>query len=77
MGTSFSVDKVKKFIENFIVILNRMQIRAALNQQTAVQFSQYASQQSPGNKQLTCCLFPGYCCDADNTYLLFISWRLL
>ena len=51
MGTSFSVDKVKKFIENFIVILNRMQIRAALNQQTAVQFSQYASQQSPGNKQ--------------------------
>ncbi|XP_052106312.1 Golgi resident protein GCP60-like isoform X2 [Mytilus californianus] len=28
-----------------------MQIRTALNQQTAVQFSQYASQQSPGNKQ--------------------------
>jgi hypothetical protein len=26
---------------------------------------------------LTCCLFPGYCCDADNTYLLFISWILL
>ncbi|XP_071162149.1 Golgi resident protein GCP60-like isoform X3 [Mytilus edulis] len=28
-----------------------MQIRTALNQQTAVQFSQYATQQCPGNKQ--------------------------
>ena len=28
-----------------------MQIRAALNQQTAVQFAQYAQQQCPNNKQ--------------------------
>lgn len=33
------------------IILFRMQIRAALNQQTAVQFAQYAQQQCPNNKQ--------------------------
>lgn len=31
-----------------------MQIRAALNQQTAVQFAQYAQQQCPNNKQQVC-----------------------
>lgn len=43
-------------LENYIWIfiginLFRMQIRAALNQQTAVQFAQYAQQQCPNNKQ--------------------------
>lgn len=33
-----------------------MQIRAALNQQTQLQFRQYAEQQYPNNKEMVCSL---------------------
>ena len=46
-----------------------MQIRAALNQQTAIQFRQYAEQQSPGNVEQVGFIY--YC------YYVFIIISLL
>lgn len=58
LSSALAILIIKHFFYEFHYCLNslfpyiyRLQIRAALNQQTQVQFSQYASQQCPGNKQ--------------------------